>query len=53
LRLGGGEGKVGPMPEAADPPCHVVAQAVGAMLVTADQRILSWTGPLERHDARL
>lgn len=29
------------------------AQAVGAMLVTADQRILAWTGPLGRHDARL
>jgi hypothetical protein len=28
-------------------------QAVGAMLVTADQRILSWTGLLERHDAGL
>jgi PIN domain nuclease of toxin-antitoxin system len=28
-------------------------QALGATLVTADQRILAWTGPLERHDARL
>jgi PIN domain nuclease of toxin-antitoxin system len=24
-----------------------------ATLVTADQRLLAWTGPLERHDARL
>jgi PIN domain nuclease of toxin-antitoxin system len=24
-----------------------------ATLVTADQRLLGWTGPLERHDARL
>jgi PIN domain nuclease of toxin-antitoxin system len=28
-------------------------QALGATLVTADQRMLAWTGPLERHDARL
>jgi PIN domain nuclease of toxin-antitoxin system len=28
-------------------------QALGATLVTADQRILAWAGPLERHDARL
>ena len=28
-------------------------QALGAPLVTADQRILAWAGPLERHDARL
>jgi PIN domain nuclease of toxin-antitoxin system len=24
-----------------------------ATLITADQRLLTWTGPLERHDARL
>jgi PIN domain nuclease of toxin-antitoxin system len=29
------------------------AQAVGARLVTADERILAWTGQLDRHDARL
>ena len=29
------------------------AQAVGARLVTADQRILAWPGPLDRQDARL
>jgi PIN domain nuclease of toxin-antitoxin system len=29
------------------------AQAIGATLITADQRILNWPGPLERHDARL
>jgi len=29
------------------------AQAIGALFVTADQRILAWTGPLDRHDARL
>jgi PIN domain nuclease of toxin-antitoxin system len=28
-------------------------QALGATLVTADWRILTWTGPLERHDGRL
>lgn len=28
-------------------------QALGATLVTADQRILAWTGQLQRHDARL
>jgi PIN domain nuclease of toxin-antitoxin system len=28
-------------------------QALGATLVTADHRILAWTGSLERHDARL
>jgi PIN domain nuclease of toxin-antitoxin system len=28
-------------------------QTLGATLVTADQRILAWAGPLERHDARL
>ena len=27
-------------------------QALAATLVTADDRILRWTGPLERHDAR-
>lgn len=29
------------------------AQAVGARLVTANQRILTWPGSLERQDARL
>jgi PIN domain nuclease of toxin-antitoxin system len=29
------------------------AQAVGGRLVTADERILAWAGPLDRHDARL
>jgi PIN domain nuclease of toxin-antitoxin system len=29
------------------------SQAIGATLVTADQRILAWPGPLDRHDARL
>ena len=29
------------------------AHAVGAILLTADQRILDWPGPLERHDARV
>jgi PIN domain nuclease of toxin-antitoxin system len=29
------------------------AQAIGATLITADQRILSWPGQLDRHDARL
>lgn len=29
------------------------AQALRAILVTADHRILSWRGPLERHDARI
>jgi PIN domain nuclease of toxin-antitoxin system len=29
------------------------AQAIGATLVTADQRILGWTGQLDRHDACL
>ncbi|MGH6921873.1 MAG: type II toxin-antitoxin system VapC family toxin [Geminicoccaceae bacterium] len=28
------------------------AQAIGATLVTADRRILTWMGPLDRHDAR-
>lgn len=28
-------------------------QALGATLVTADRRILTCTGPLERHDGRL
>lgn len=28
-------------------------QALGATLVTADERILRWPGPLERHDARI
>jgi PIN domain nuclease of toxin-antitoxin system len=28
------------------------AQAIGALLVTADQRILAWPGSLDRHDAR-
>jgi PIN domain nuclease of toxin-antitoxin system len=40
-------------PDPADRFIVATAQAVGAMLVTADQRILSWTGSLERHDARL
>lgn len=32
----------------------IVASAIhlGATLVTADHRILDWTGPLQRHDAR-
>jgi PIN domain nuclease of toxin-antitoxin system len=29
------------------------AQAIGATLITADQRILGWTGQLDRHDACL
>jgi PIN domain nuclease of toxin-antitoxin system len=29
------------------------ARALGATLVTADQRILAWRGPLERYDGRL
>jgi PIN domain nuclease of toxin-antitoxin system len=29
------------------------AHVIGATLITADQRILGWTGPLDRHDARL
>lgn len=29
------------------------SQALGATLLTADERILRWPGPLERHDARL
>jgi PIN domain nuclease of toxin-antitoxin system len=29
------------------------AQAVGARLITAEERILAWAGPLDRHDARL
>ncbi len=39
----------------ADPADRLIgatAQALGATLVTADHRILAWTGPLERHDAR-
>lgn len=29
------------------------AQVIGAKLVTADESILAWPGPLDRHDARL
>ncbi len=29
------------------------AQANGAVLLTADQRLLDWPGPLRRHDARV
>ncbi len=29
------------------------ARARGAVLVTADERLLAWTGPLRTHDARL
>jgi PIN domain nuclease of toxin-antitoxin system len=29
------------------------ARTINAQLVTADQRILAWTGPLDRHDARV
>jgi len=58
LPLGGGTciaaPQLGDFP--ADPADRFIVattQALGATLVTADQRILAWAGPLERHDARL
>ena len=39
-------------PDPAD--CFITATALlsGAMLITADDRILTWSGGLRRHDAR-
>lgn len=40
-------------PDPADRFIVATTRALGATLVTADQRILAWTGSLKRHDARL
>ena len=39
-------------PDPADRFLVATAQGIGATLLTADQAILSWRGPLNRHDAR-
>jgi PIN domain nuclease of toxin-antitoxin system len=39
-------------PDPADRFLVATAQGIRATLLTADQAILSWTGPLTRHDAR-
>jgi PIN domain nuclease of toxin-antitoxin system len=39
-------------PDPADRFLVATAQGIGATLVTADQAILGWSGPLTRHDAR-
>jgi PIN domain nuclease of toxin-antitoxin system len=39
-------------PDPADRIIAATAQLQGAVLLTADARILNWTGQLQRHDAR-
>lgn len=39
-------------PDPADRVIVATAQLQGAVLLTADARILGWTGQLQRHDAR-
>jgi PIN domain nuclease of toxin-antitoxin system len=39
-------------PDPADRIIAATATSQGATLLTADERLLSWQGPLKRHDAR-